>query len=231
MSRRTRFLTPLYLQGFTPILERQLQLPGRLRHFASETHRRFALLFVRPFASANSSSLRGAPCRLLLSYYGLCCLLAPLSRCPFRHKASSPQVRTLSFLAQPPDLRRLSVDHRSFAVIGPLAPLGAASDLVLVHRLAILLPASSPRSVTLPQLRFASIRMVSFRWDLHPQDSAHAGRTKIKTATRGWPSSLQWVAVTRIVRAPREQRTTSLRPRPLPSPRRRPRRRRRLRPR
>jgi hypothetical protein len=31
--------------------------------------------------------------------------------------------------------------------------------------------------VTLLQLRFASIRMVSFRRDLHPQDNAHAGRT------------------------------------------------------
>jgi hypothetical protein len=36
----------------------------------------------------------------------------------------------------------------------PLAPLDVASDLVLVHRLAISLPASSPRLVTLPQLRF-----------------------------------------------------------------------------
>ena len=83
----------------------------------------------------------------------------------------------LSFIAQPPDLRRLSLDHRSFAAICPLAPLGVASDLILVHRLAISLPASSPQLVTLLQLRFASIRMVSFRRDLHPQDSAHAGRT------------------------------------------------------
>src|SRR5690606_14531913 len=89
-----------------------------------------------------------------------------------------PQVRTLSFTARPPDLRRLSLDHRSFAVPCPLAPLGAASDPVLVHRPTASLPASSPRSVTLPQLRFASIGMVSFRRDFHPQDSAHAGRTR-----------------------------------------------------
>jgi len=40
-------------------------------------------------------------------------------------------------------LRRLSVDHRTFAVIGPLAPLGVASDLVVVHRLAISLHPSA----------------------------------------------------------------------------------------
>src|SRR5690606_38334311 len=52
-----------------------------------------------------------------------------------------------------------------------------ASDPVLVHRPAVSLPASFPRLVALPQLRFASIGMVSFRRDFHPQDSAHAGRT------------------------------------------------------
>jgi hypothetical protein len=32
-----------------------------------------------------------------------------------------------------------------------------------------------------PQLRFASTRMASSRRDLHPQDSAHAGRTNKET--------------------------------------------------
>ena len=36
----------------------------------------------------------------------------------------------------------------------------------------------SPRAVTLTQLRFASLTVVSLREDLHPQDRAHAGRTK-----------------------------------------------------
>src|SRR5690606_36194412 len=57
-----------------------------------------------------------------------------LRRGPFRPEARSPQVRTRPFSARPPDLRRLSLDHRSFAVSCPLAPLGVASYRVLVHR-------------------------------------------------------------------------------------------------
>ena len=120
------------------------------------------------------------------SYYGLCLLLAPAyHRRPFRHKARSPQVRTRSFTAQPPDLRRLSLDHESFAVIGLLALLGTASYPVLVHRLTASLHASSPRSVTLTQLRFTSFAVVNSREDFHLQDRAHAGRTK--KAARGSP--------------------------------------------
>jgi hypothetical protein len=40
--------------------------------------------------------------------------------------------------------------------------------------------ASSPRSVTLTQLRFTSLAVVSSREDLHLQDRARAGRTKQK---------------------------------------------------
>ena len=50
MGRRRRFLAPLYSPGFTRTLERELQLPGHLRPFASETHGRLALLSVRSFA-------------------------------------------------------------------------------------------------------------------------------------------------------------------------------------
>ena len=71
--------------------------------------------------------------------------------------------------------RRL--DHRSFAVVRQLAPLGSASYPVLVHRPAISLHASFPRSVTHTQLRFASLAVVSSREDFHLQDRAHAGRT------------------------------------------------------
>lgn len=84
-------------------------------------------------------------------------------------------VRT--FTAQPPDLRRLSLDHESFAVRCPLALLGTASYPVLVHRLAASLHASSPHSVTLMQLRFASFAVVSLWEDFHLQDGAHAWRT------------------------------------------------------
>jgi hypothetical protein len=49
----------------------------------------------------------------------------------------------------------LPLDHGSFAVIGPLAPVGSAFYPVLVHRPAASLHASSPQSVALMQLRFA----------------------------------------------------------------------------
>ncbi|MHB1670387.1 hypothetical protein, partial [Thiomonas sp.] len=41
--------------------------------------------------------------------------------------------------------------------------------------------ASSPRSVALTQLRFASLAMTSLWRDLHPQECARAGRTQEKT--------------------------------------------------
>ena len=103
-----------------------------------------------------------------------------LLRRPFRREARSPQVRTQSFPAQPPDLRRLSLDHKSFAEHCPLALLGTAFYPVLVHRLAVSLLASFPHSVTLVQLRFASLTVVSLREDLHLQDRAHAGRTTVQ---------------------------------------------------
>ena len=98
----------------------------------------------------------------------------------FSHKARSPQVRTQSFAAQSPHLRRLDLDHKSFAIICPLALPGAASYAFRVPRLAVSLHASSPRSVTLAQLRFTSLTVVSSREDLHLQDRAHAGRTNEK---------------------------------------------------
>ena len=46
------------------------------------------------------------------------------------------------------------------------------------------LHASSPHSVTLMQLRFASFAVVSLWRDLHTQGCAHAGRTSKKAARR-----------------------------------------------
>jgi hypothetical protein len=62
----------------------------------------------------------------------------------------------------------LPLDHESFAVIGPLALVGNAFYPVLVHRPAASLHASSPHSVALMQLRFASLVVINSRWDLHP---------------------------------------------------------------
>ena len=77
----------------------------------------------------------------------------------FRRKARSPQVRTHSFITQPPHLRRLIFDQKSFAVFGPLALIGNAFYVVLVHRLMIYAPRflptpGRPRAVA---LRFARL--------------------------------------------------------------------------
>jgi hypothetical protein len=101
---------------------------------------------------------------------------------------------------QPPDLHSLTLDHKSFAVLCPLALIGRAFYPVLVHRLMASIHASSPHSVTLMQLRFTSFAVVSLRRDFHPQDCAHAGRTQ-KRALAGpfctqseitWSARTQW---------------------------------------
>ena len=103
-----------------------------------------------------------------------------LLRCPFRHKSRSPQIRTQSIPAQPPDLRCLNLDHKSFAVICQLTLLGIASYPVFVHWLTVSLHTlpSHTRS-PLCQLHFASFAVINLREDSHLQDCAHAGRTKI----------------------------------------------------
>jgi hypothetical protein len=68
-----------------------------------------SLLLVRPFAVPSGSSLLRLLRPLLTSRSGC-------PRRPFRRKARSPQVRTHSFTAQPPHLRRLTLGHKSFAV-------------------------------------------------------------------------------------------------------------------
>lgn len=47
------------------------------------------------------------------------------------------------------------------------------------------LHASSPRSVTLTQLRFTSLAVTSSWRDFHPQECAHAGRTMKKPCNAG----------------------------------------------
>ena len=72
----------------------------------------------------------------------------------------------------------LRLDHKSFAASCPLALLSGAFYPVLVHRLAASIHASFPQSVTLMQLRFSSFAVINSRRDFHPQECAHAGRTK-----------------------------------------------------
>lgn len=100
-----------------------------------------------------------------------------MGRYPFRIKARSPQVRTQSFIAQPPDLHRFALVMRASRFVAR-SPYSAVPCIwFLSIGLQFMLHASSPHSVTLMQLRFTSFVMTNLRWDLHPQECAHAGRT------------------------------------------------------
>ena len=100
-----------------------------------------------------------------------------LPRRPFRHKTRSPQVRTRSFPARPPDLRHLALTTRASRSIARSPCSAPPCYPFLVHRPAVSFHASFPHSVTLMQLRFPSFTVVSLREDFHLQDRAHAGRT------------------------------------------------------
>ena len=150
MCRRRRFLTAAAFRGFTSIRRSQFQLLGHLRPFVFETHVRFVLLFVRPFALLNASGCSGI-CSLPASAPLLRPLLTSRAALLSRYEASR------SFARSP----RSASPRIRFLYIGP--------------RFRSPLP-SHARS----PLRswFASIRMTSSRRDLHPQDNAHAGRTR-----------------------------------------------------
>ena len=66
------------------------------------------------------------------------------NRRAFTDKARSPQVRTHTFIAQPPHLRHPSLGHKSFMVSCPLALLDSAFYAVLVHQLTIYAPRFLP---------------------------------------------------------------------------------------
>lgn len=68
---------------------------------------------------------------------------------------------------------------KSFVVSCPLAVIASAFYPVLVHQPAASLHASSPRSVTVMQSHYASLRLlwINLLWNFHPQECAYAGRT------------------------------------------------------
>lgn len=101
-----------------------------------------------------------------------------LPRRPFRHEARSPRVRTHSFAAQPPDLHHFALATRASRLLARSPCLAVPHIRFLFIGSRFTLHASSPRSVTLPQLRFTSFAVASSREDLHLQECARAGRTK-----------------------------------------------------
>ena len=87
------------------------------------------------------------------------------SRRPFRPKARSPQVMTLTVPARAPDLRSLTLDRESFTVFCPLALVGHASYPIPVRRPAGLATPllSTTRSRSLPCGSLGSLRSTSQR--------------------------------------------------------------------
>lgn len=119
-------------------------------------------------------------------------------RCPFRHQARVPQVRTHSFIAQPPHLRRFALVTKAsrFLARSPCSTAPSMRFLFIGSRFT--LHASSPHSVALMQLRFTSFAVTSLWRDLHPQECAHAGRTNKKSASQGAFRSAGRIAQARL---------------------------------
>jgi hypothetical protein len=123
-----------------------------------------ALLLVRPFAL-----------RLLWPLLTSCSGSSPS---PFQAQGKISPGKNAILHRTTAGFTPSTLDHKSFTVSRLLALVDHASYPILVHRLTVSLFVSSPRSVTLTQLRFTSLTVVSSRKDFHLQDRAHAGRTK-----------------------------------------------------
>lgn len=125
-----------------------------------------AFLLVRPFAP-NQCPLRP----LLTSRSG-----SPPS--PFQARGEIPQVRTHSSAAEPSNLRRFALIKRASRPLARSHCSAAPPIRFLSISSQLMLHASFPRSIALAQLRFTSFAVINLRWDLHPQECAHIGRTK-----------------------------------------------------
>ena len=90
----------------------------------------------------------------------------------------SPQVRTHSFTAQPPDIRRFALITRASRFLARPPCLAAPRIRFLFIGSQLTFHASFPHSVALVQLRFTSFAVINLWRDLHPQECAHAGRTR-----------------------------------------------------
>jgi len=125
-----------------------------------------ALLLVRPFAGLPPATMASADLSL-----------AALQPSPFQTLGEISPGKNAILHRTTARSTQLRFDHKSFASMCMLALLSRASYPVLVHRLAASFHASFLRSVTLAQLHFLSLAVVSSREDFHLQDRAHAGRT------------------------------------------------------
>ncbi len=127
VRRRTCRLAPPRRRAFSPGPQRELQLPEHLRLGMPEIHDPLALPSVRPSPSPATMASADSSLRL--------------RRDPFRSKARSPRVRTVTFPAHR-RIYTLAVGRKSFAVVRPLALASSASYPLPVRRCAGLATAS-----------------------------------------------------------------------------------------
>jgi len=130
--REYRFITGRHQQGFTLLLLTSLQLFGHLMHDVIHQQRvSHSFSFgpscyplLRPLLTSRSVSLRR----------------------PFRHEARSPQVRTHSFTAQPPDLRHTALATRAsqFHACSPCSVTPLIRFLSIGSQFRSTLPSHSP---------------------------------------------------------------------------------------
>ena len=141
-SRATSFVADGFTRGFTARCHRPRRFRGHLTQCWSHRHGLRTRLLVWPFVAL--LGLLGQPSTTATSAdFSLQLTTVTLSGT----RRDLPRSRTHSFAAQPPDLRRLTFDHESFAVSCPLALVATASYPVRIPRLAASLHASSPQSV------------------------------------------------------------------------------------
>ena len=181
--RRLRFAAARAVRGFTPCIPCEPSFPRYLARSAPEFVVGHPVLSFGPLLATKASGFfTGFVAATTASADSS---LRSCERRPFRHEARSPQVRTSTIDPRLSDLRRRALAtgaSRSFA----RSPRSSAPRIrFLFISPQSSLRASSPRSVALPQLRFASLTLACSRKDFHLRMDAHAGRTNGKEPARG----------------------------------------------
>ena len=117
---------------------------------------------------------------------------ASLRRRPFRREARSPRIRTVAFVAQPPDLRSfpLVAGALRFDARSPRSATPHIRFLFVGSRLRY--PASFSAPLTVGTLRIASVPATRSREDFHLLTTAHVGRTSLKGRPRGGAGPSRW---------------------------------------
>ena len=187
MPRATSFVAARMGHGFTvsflepPCMRRHLTQCSPHRHGVEK------IPLVRPFACGSALQPSHRLLRPLLTSR------SGSTPSPFRTQGEISPGKNALLRCTTAGSTPLPFDHESFAVIGPLALVSTAFYPVLVHRPAASLHASSPHSVALMQLRFTSLVVINSRWDFHPQECAHAGRTNKKPPEGGFSNSIPMI--------------------------------------